>query len=182
MNTLGLYTELVRQYAKVLDLSSPKHLLEFETAVQRCEPFAKAVPFNATLLDIGSGAGLPAIPIAILRPDVAVTLCEIRSKRAAFLERAISLLKLDNARVHQGDVRGIDAQFDVVTALWLGSLKEIYELSQTRLTTQWRIITRKGQELEQEWQEMPQNLELETQELEQGGKLVIVKGKHGQGH
>jgi 16S rRNA (guanine527-N7)-methyltransferase len=182
MNKMQQYTELVRQYSRVLDLSSPKHLLEFETAVERCEPFANAIPQNATLLDIGSGAGLPAIPIAILRPDVQVTLCEIRSKRAGFLDRAISVLKLENTRVHQGDVRGINAQFDVITALWLGSLKDIYELSQPRLAPNWRIITRKGQELEREWQDIPAELELETHELEQGGRLVIVKGIHGQGH
>jgi 16S rRNA (guanine527-N7)-methyltransferase len=179
MNKLEQYTSLVRQYAGVLDLSSPKHLLEFEDAVNRCQPFAEAIPLHAAVLDIGSGAGLPAIPIAILRPDVQITLCEIRSKRAAFLERCISLLGLPNARVHHGDVRGLQGQFDAVTALWLGSLKQIYGLSRPRLAQKFSIISRKGQELEREWQEMPQNLELETRPLEQGAKLVIVKGTHG---
>jgi 16S rRNA (guanine527-N7)-methyltransferase len=182
MSQLEQYTELVRQYAKVLDLSSPKHLLEFEQAIKRCQPFAAAIPDRATVLDIGSGAGLPAIPIAILRPDLHITLCEIRSKRAAFLERVVSLLHLQNTTVQQGDVRGINGQFEVVTALWLGSLKQIYELSRPRLAANWRIITRKGQELEREWQEMPQDLRLETQALEQGGTLVVVKGSHGESH
>jgi 16S rRNA (guanine527-N7)-methyltransferase len=187
---LEQYAALVRQYAAVLDLSSPKHLLEFETAVLRCQPFADALEPNSTVLDIGSGAGLPAIPIAIMRPDVQITLCEIRSKRAAFLERCLSLLKLRHAVVHQGDVRGLSGQFDAVTALWLGSLKQIYELSCPRLAKNFSMMTRKGQELEQEWQdlqqslplELQQNLSLETRQLEQGSKLVIVKGKHGEGH
>lgn len=176
---LAQYAELVRQYAKVLDLSSPKHLLEFETAIQRCAPFAEAIPPQSRVLDIGSGAGLPAVPIAILRPDLRITLCEIRSKRAGFLERVVSVLKLQNVRVHQGDVRAINQQFDVITALWLGSLKEIYTLSRPRLATEFSIITRKGQELEREWQEMPQGLTLETTALEQGARLVVVKGTHG---
>jgi 16S rRNA (guanine527-N7)-methyltransferase len=189
MNQLERYIAVVRQYADVLDLSSPKHLLEFEQAVQACQPFADVIPPNATVLDIGSGAGLPAIPIAIVRPDVRITLCEIRSKRAAFLERCISLLGLPNANVHQGDVRGLDGQFDAVTALWLGSLKQIFALSRPRLAQNWRIISRKGPELEREWQDLQANLEpeaqaiqLETRPLEAGGTLVIMKGTHGESH
>jgi 16S rRNA (guanine527-N7)-methyltransferase len=189
MNKLEQYITLVRQYAGVLDLSSPKHLLEFEVAVQRCQLFADVIPPNAAVLDIGSGAGLPAIPIAILRPDVQITLCEIRSKRAAFLERSLSLLQLPHARVHHGDVRGLTVRFDVVTALWLGSLQQIFELSQPRLAQKYLIISRKGQELEQEWEalqaalspELRQALSLETHTLEQGGRLAIVKGTHGKG-
>jgi 16S rRNA (guanine527-N7)-methyltransferase len=181
MTQLEHYTALVRQYTAVLDLSSPKHLLEFEIAVQRCQPFADAIPPNATVLDIGSGAGLPGIPIAILRPDLQITLCEIRSKRAAFLERCVSVLKLSNAHVHHGDVRGLGGRFDAVTALWLGSLKQIYGLSRPRLAQKFSIITRKGAELEREWLEMPPELELEIAPLEQGARLVIVKGTHGKG-
>jgi 16S rRNA G527 N7-methylase RsmG len=120
--------------------------------------------------------------VAIMRPDLQITLCEIRSKRAAFLERTISLLKLENAKVYQGDVRNLNQSFEVVTALWLGSLKQIYELSSPRLAQNFSIITRKGKELESEWQEMPANLRLETQELEHGARLVVMKGSHGEGH
>ncbi|MFN3266238.1 MAG: 16S rRNA (guanine(527)-N(7))-methyltransferase RsmG [Deinococcales bacterium] len=176
---LERYTQLVRQYSGVLDLSSPKHLQDFEVAIVRCRPFAEAIPENARVLDIGSGAGLPAIPIAILRPDLQITLCEIRSKRAGFLERVVSVLALENTRVHQGDVRSVSGEFDVVTALWLGSLKNIYTLAQPRLAQSFSIITRKGQELDYEWQEMPNWLKLETKPLEQGASLVVMKGTHG---
>jgi len=53
----------------------------------------------ATILDVGSGAGLPGIPLAIARPDCRLTLIESRSRRAAFLELVVDELRLPNVRV-----------------------------------------------------------------------------------
>jgi 16S rRNA (guanine527-N7)-methyltransferase len=55
---------------------------------------ARLIPPSSTLADIGSGGGLPALPFAILRPDVRLTLYEARAKRAAFLRTAIRTLRL----------------------------------------------------------------------------------------
>jgi 16S rRNA (guanine527-N7)-methyltransferase len=173
------YKQLVQDYSKVLDLSSPKLLSEFHKAIEKSTPFAEAIAQNATVLDVGSGAGLPAIPIAILRPDITIILCEIRSKRAAFLDRAISSLQLRNATVFQGDVRKLEPKFDVITALWLGSLEQIYSLVQPRLNLNWQIITRKGTELEQEFttlQAKHPEVQLKTTPLEDGASLVILHG------
>ncbi len=174
---LEQYKKLVKDYSRVLDLSSPKMLEQFETGIERSQHFANAIQPKARVLDVGSGAGLPAIPIAILRPDVQITLCEIRNKRAAFLERAISVLQLENASVFQGDVRKLEATFDTATALWLGSLEEIVKLVKPRLIGQWSIITRKGIELETEFAKLQKNnpnIELKTQQLEDGAWLVIL--------
>ena len=76
---------------------------------------ARALPTGlATLLDFGSGAGLPGIPIAICRPTLAVTLAESQSKKAAFLNEAIRTLGL-NARVHSARAETLKTQFDCVT-------------------------------------------------------------------
>jgi 16S rRNA (guanine527-N7)-methyltransferase len=60
---------------------------------------AALVPANTRLLDVGSGGGLPALPFAILRPDVEMTLSEPRAKRAAFLRAAIRELALPRLAV-----------------------------------------------------------------------------------
>jgi 16S rRNA (guanine527-N7)-methyltransferase len=60
---------------------------------------AHLVPAGARVLDIGSGGGLPAIPFALLRPDVSLTLVEPRAKRAAFLRTAVREMKLAAAEV-----------------------------------------------------------------------------------
>src|SRR5579863_10026458 len=61
---------------------------------------AQSLPSEiATLLDFGSGAGLPGIPIAVCRPRIAVTLAESQVKKAAFLQEAVRVLGI-SAKVH----------------------------------------------------------------------------------
>jgi 16S rRNA (guanine527-N7)-methyltransferase len=66
-----------------------------------------------TLLDFGSGAGFPGIPIAIFRREIAVTLAESQNKKAAFLREAISILGL-KAKVFRGRAETLSVEFDCV--------------------------------------------------------------------
>ncbi|HZB89253.1 MAG TPA: 16S rRNA (guanine(527)-N(7))-methyltransferase RsmG [Terracidiphilus sp.] len=76
---------------------------------------AQALPAAiATLLDFGSGAGFPGIPIAICRPEIAVTLAESQGKKAAFLREAVRTLGL-GAQVHAARAETLTIQFDCVT-------------------------------------------------------------------
>jgi len=76
---------------------------------------ARMLPVGiATLLDFGSGAGLPGIPIAICRPEIAVTLAESQGKKAAFLREAVRGLEL-NVAVFAGRAESLPTQFDCVT-------------------------------------------------------------------
>jgi len=76
---------------------------------------ARSIPQEiATLLDFGSGGGLPGIPIAICRPQVTVTLAESQTKKAAFLQEAVRVLGI-NAKVHAGRGEALRAVFDCVT-------------------------------------------------------------------
>jgi 16S rRNA (guanine527-N7)-methyltransferase len=71
-------------------------------------------PAIGTLLDFGSGAGFPGIPITLCRPEIAVTLAESQGKKAAFLQEAVRILGL-TARVHSGRAESLAAKFDCVT-------------------------------------------------------------------
>ena len=76
---------------------------------------ARALPRGiATLLDFGSGAGFPGIPIALCRPEIAVTLAESQGKKAAFLQEVLRVLEL-SASVHSGRAETLQATFDCVT-------------------------------------------------------------------
>jgi 16S rRNA (guanine527-N7)-methyltransferase len=66
-----------------------------------------------TLLDFGSGAGFPGIPIALCRPGIQVALGESQRKKAAFLQEAVRVLGL-GARVHGGRVEALGEQFGCV--------------------------------------------------------------------
>jgi 16S rRNA (guanine527-N7)-methyltransferase len=75
---------------------------------------ARAIPTSVrTLLDFGSGAGLPGIPIALCRPEIAVTLGESQNKKAAFLQEAVRTLGI-TARVHAGRAETLRTAFDCV--------------------------------------------------------------------
>jgi 16S rRNA (guanine527-N7)-methyltransferase len=68
----------------------------------------------ATLLDYGSGAGFPGLPIAICRPEIAVTLAESQNKKAAFLREVVRVTGV-TARVHSGRAETLAEKFDCVT-------------------------------------------------------------------
>lgn len=76
---------------------------------------ARSLPAGiGTLLDFGSGAGFPGIPIALCRPEIAVTLAESQGKKAAFLSEAVRVLEV-SATVHSGRAEALRAVFDCVT-------------------------------------------------------------------
>jgi 16S rRNA (guanine527-N7)-methyltransferase len=75
---------------------------------------ARALPAGiGTLLDFGSGAGFPGIPIALCRPEIAVSLAESQGKKAAFLQEAIRVLGI-TAKVHSGRAEALRGEFDCV--------------------------------------------------------------------
>jgi 16S rRNA (guanine527-N7)-methyltransferase len=75
---------------------------------------ARELPQGITsLLDFGSGAGLPGIPIALCRPEVAVTLAESQGKKSAFLQEAVRVLRIQ-AKVHAGRAEVLRTVFDCV--------------------------------------------------------------------
>lgn len=77
---------------------------------------ARALPAEiATLLDFGSGAGLPGIPIALCRPEISVTLAESRGKKAAFLQEVIRTLGVMNAAVHSDRAERSTMRYSCVT-------------------------------------------------------------------
>jgi 16S rRNA (guanine527-N7)-methyltransferase len=68
-----------------------------------------------TVLDVGSGAGFPGLPLALFLEDSQVTLLERSSRKAAFLANVIALLGLGNVRVLESDLRALKERFDLVT-------------------------------------------------------------------
>jgi 16S rRNA (guanine527-N7)-methyltransferase len=85
------------------------------------------LPFvhGKNLADLGSGAGLPGIPLAIARPDMAVTLVESNGKKVRFLREAIRSLPLANVTAAQARVQDATGAFDTVTARAFASLPDM---------------------------------------------------------
>jgi 16S rRNA (guanine527-N7)-methyltransferase len=83
-----------------------------------CAAVAELVPSPCSLIDLGSGAGLPGIVLAMLLPDITVTLLEPMARRVTFLQECIEILGMANAEVRRGRAEDLAGQLaaDVVTA------------------------------------------------------------------
>ena len=86
-----------------------------------CAVVKQAIPEGATVIDVGSGAGLPGIPLAIARPDLHITLIEPLLKRYNYLNEVVEELGLDNVtvlrgRAEEGPIKKAVAGADVVTS------------------------------------------------------------------
>lgn len=108
----------------------------------------------ATLLDIGSGGGFPALPLAILaasrRSDLRLTLCESIAKKAAFLREAAATIGLANVEVRPVRVETLTQRFDVVTARAVAPLTRLLPLVVPRLSQGGVLIAPKGRNAESE--------------------------------
>jgi 16S rRNA (guanine527-N7)-methyltransferase len=85
---------------------------------------------SGTIVDVGSGAGLPGIPLAIARPDLQVTLLDRSRRRTDLASRAIRILGIDNVDIGTGEVSDFKGLWDVVVfraSLGLGDAVESFE-------------------------------------------------------
>jgi 16S rRNA (guanine527-N7)-methyltransferase len=92
-----------------------------------CAVMAEVIPVGANLIDIGSGAGLPGVVLAIVRPDLSVTLLEPLLRRTVFLQECVELLGLSSVVVRRSraeDVVG-EYQADVATARAVAPLERL---------------------------------------------------------
>jgi 16S rRNA (guanine527-N7)-methyltransferase len=92
-----------------------------------CIAAAQALPIDSgTLLDFGSGAGFPGIPIALCKPEIHVTLAESQGKKAAFLREAIRMLGL-STQVYSDRAEKLGKTFDMVTLRAVDKMEEAIE-------------------------------------------------------
>ena len=86
---------------------------------------------NKTLLDVGSGAGFPGIPLAIVEPTLSITLLESNGKRISFLREVVKDLNLKNVEIIRGRAEelGTREKYDIVTARAVKELNVLLEIS-----------------------------------------------------
>ena len=110
-----------------------------------------------TLLDIGSGGGFPALPLAVMaaerRPDLALTLCESVRKKASFLEQAADAADLSNVTVRNVRAEALTDRFEVVTARAVASLDKLLALAVPLLRPGGTLIAPKGRRASEELDE-----------------------------
>jgi len=97
------------------------------------------------LADVGSGAGLPGIPLAILSPDLQVTLIDSNGKKTRFLREAARALRLANVRIEAQRVENVRGDYDTVTARAFASLADMLRMAGHLLAADGILLALKGQ-------------------------------------
>ncbi len=112
-----------------------------------CELILPHTRSAKNILDIGSGAGLPGLIIAIHQPQTKVTMSEKNKKKAYFIKKTIRTLKLANARILDEAVTPnliTASKFDIITARALAPAPKIIEMSKHLLSNEGKFLFMKG--------------------------------------
>ena len=114
------------------------------------------------LLDVGSGGGLPGIPLAIIRPELAVTLVDTVQKKATFLQQAAIELGLKNVAVHHARVEEMSGEYVQITSRAFAELALFVNLTRHLLAPGGRWLAMKGVRPDAELNALPADIVVEA--------------------
>jgi len=146
---LASYLDLLAKWNRVYNLTAIRdrqrmqsHHVDDALAVLPYVPAKEA----CRLLDVGSGGGIPGIPLAIARPGLRVVLLDANTKKAAFLQQAVIELALANVRVVASRIEDFrdDARFDVVISRAFADLATFARAALPHVADDGTIVAMKG--------------------------------------
>lgn len=158
---LGRFADLLLRWNRTYNLTAIReesevvthHLLDSAALVPM---IGKIAPEAQTLLDVGSGGGLPAVPTALLRPDLSVHAVDTVKKKVTFLQQAQIELGLKNFRAHHTRVENLRlSPFDVITSRAFASLADFTSLTEHLLKPSGVWLAMKGVVPEEEMAALP---------------------------
>jgi 16S rRNA (guanine527-N7)-methyltransferase len=158
--TFGSGLDVARDYARLLatdgvtrGLIGPRETGRlWERHLLNCAFAAELLPDQGEVVDIGSGAGLPGLVFAIMRPSLRVVLVESMLRRCVFLEECVEKLDLDNVRVIRGRAEELTGRIlaDVATARAVAPLDKLARWAAGLLRPGGELLAIKGQSAEAE--------------------------------
>ncbi|WP_225747493.1 16S rRNA (guanine(527)-N(7))-methyltransferase RsmG [Eikenella sp. Marseille-P7795] len=156
------YASLLQKWNRVYNLTALRrddkiishHILDSLTLL----PYVQEAK---TLMDVGSGSGMPGIPTAICRPDLHITLLDSNTKKTAFLQQTVIELGLSNVTVASGRVETIyDKKVDVVTSRAFAELADFVALTKHLLNEHGYWAAMKGVYPYEEIAQLPADIEV----------------------
>ena len=183
---LQRYSELLLKWNKVYNLTSIRNPDEVLThhildSLSIIPVYRSLHPDPITVMDVGSGGGLPAIPLAIMCPDYDVTMVDTVGKKCAFLTQCIVELGLKNAKVLNKRVETIMGKtYDVLSSRAFASLSLFVDLTYHLVKDGGHWLAMKGVMPEQEMTELPEFVkvkniyELDVPFLNENRQLVDI--------
>ncbi|BCJ43619.1 hypothetical protein GCM10010168_40730 [Actinoplanes ianthinogenes] len=150
----GEFAQLLATEGVVRGLIGPRETPRiWERHLVNCGVITHLFPIGASVVDVGSGAGLPGIVLAVARPDLGITLVEPLARRTAFLTEVVDELGLDNVTVVRGraeEVVGQVGEADVVTARAVAALDKLAGWCLPLARVGGRLLALKGSSAEEE--------------------------------
>jgi 16S rRNA (guanine527-N7)-methyltransferase len=170
---LLVYMDLIAKWTKVYNLTAVRdanemlthHLLDSLAAIAplRRETARLNLPQGQTqlnMLDVGSGAGLPGIVIAITCPEVSVTCVDTVAKKTAFIQQVAATLKLPNLKGLHARVESLTQPYDVVCSRAFASLSDFTAWSQSARAPHGVWMAMKGKHPDQELDVLPESVKV----------------------
>ena len=163
------YLALIQKWTKVYNLTAVRdpaemlthHLLDSLAVIHPLrQQLAALAPTEARrrLLDVGSGAGLPGIVIAICCPDIAVDCVDTVAKKAAFIQQVAATLRLPNLRGVHARVENLTDKYDVISSRAFASLVDFTSWSVQALAEQGVWMGMKGKHPAEEMAALPSSV------------------------
>jgi 16S rRNA (guanine527-N7)-methyltransferase len=157
LDSLAVIAPLRRELAK---LSLPSASLAAASVDDEVQGAVKLAQVKFSLLDVGAGAGLPGIVIAITCPDVSVTCVDTVAKKAAFIQQVAATLRLPNLKGLHARVESLTQPYDVVCSRAFASLIDFTSWSKSALADHGVWMAMKGKHPDQELAVLPESVKV----------------------
>lgn len=147
------YAELLATAGVLRGLIGPREVPRlWERHLLNCALLGEALPRGADVCDIGTGAGLPGLVLAISRPDLTMTLVEPLLRRTSFLDEVVAALSLQNVEVVRARAEALhgDREFSAVTSRAVAPLERLLGWSMPLVRQGGSLVAMKGASVREE--------------------------------
>ncbi len=174
------YAELLATEGVLRGLIGPREAPRlWDRHLLNCAVLGEAIPHSSSVCDIGSGAGLPGLVLAIARPDLSITLVEPLLRRTTFLDEVVAELGLGHVTVVRGRAEEVKERhsFDVVTSRAVAPLERLLRWSMPLVAPTGALVAMKGRSVNEEITEARKTLRslgcAQPEVLTLGGKTPL---------
>jgi len=172
-----IYSDLLRKWNQAYNLTSivdPNEILvkHFEDSLR----LVSYLPKTGKVLDVGTGAGFPGIPLKMALPGLDVTLLDSKRKKILFCETVIRELKMDGIRAIQGRIEGLDcSSYDVIVSRATFKAEEFFKILAPFLGKNKKMLLMKGPSWEEEMKHLSLKVDVFPYTLSDGSQRVLLQ-------